>query len=64
MIDSIGIAELIEISKSFEGGMIPKAKAAINAIGSGAKSVRIFDGRTGSNVEAALAGRIGTLVVA
>lgn len=64
LIDSIGITELIEISKSFEGGMIPKAMAAINAIESGAKSVRIFDGRTGSNVEAALAGRIGTLVVA
>jgi acetylglutamate kinase len=44
--------------------MIPKAQAAINAIESGAKSVRIFDGRKVANVIAAFEGKAGTLVLA
>lgn len=63
IISSITVSELKEVSKDFEGGMIPKAKAAINAIASGAKSVRVFDGRDVANLKAALAGKSGTLVV-
>lgn len=62
-IETICVDELVAISKDFSDGMIPKAQAAINAISSGAKSVRIFDGRDALNIEAALAGQVGTLVV-
>jgi acetylglutamate kinase len=64
LIESITVTELKEVSKSFEGGMIPKAQAAIKAIESGAKSVRVFDGRDIANLKAALAGQSGSLVVA
>ncbi len=64
LIGTIGVTELIDIAKDFQGGMIPKAKAAISAIQSGAKSVRVFDGRTISNLSDAFAGKTGTLVVA
>lgn len=62
LIQSISILELSEISKTLEGGMIPKAESAINAIKSGAKKVQIFDGREISSVELALQGEGGTLV--
>ena len=64
LIESIDSKELSSIATSFEGGMIPKAQAAINAIESGAKSVRIFDGRKVANVIAAFEGKAGTLVLA
>ena len=64
LIESIDSKELSSIAISFEGGMIPKAQAAINAIESGAKSVRIFDGRKVVNVIAAFEGKAGTLVLA
>lgn len=64
VIDKIRVDELIEISREFEGGMIPKAEAGISAIKAGAKSVRIFDGRSVAGVQAALANSGGTLVVA
>ena len=64
IIASITVSELKKIAKDFEGGMIPKARAAINAITSGAKSVRVFDGRDIAHLKAALAGKSGTLVVA
>ena len=64
LIKSITVSELKEVSKGFEGGMIPKAQAAIAAIESGAKSVRVFDGRDISSLKAAFAGQSGTLVVA
>jgi acetylglutamate kinase len=64
LIESINSKELSSIAISFEGGMIPKAQAAINAIESGAKSVRIFDGRKVANVIAAFEGKAGTLVLA
>jgi acetylglutamate kinase len=64
LIASIDSKELSSIAISFEGGMIPKAQAAINAIESGAKSVRIFDGRKVVNVIAAFEGKAGTLVFA
>lgn len=62
LIQNISIIELSEISKTLEGGMIPKAESAINAIKSGAKKVQIFDGRKVSSVELALQGEGGTLV--
>ena len=64
LIESIDSKKLSSIAVSFEGGMIPKAQAAINAIESGAKSVRIFDGRKVANVIAAFEGKAGTLVLA
>ena len=64
LIESINSKELSSIAISFEDGMIPKAQAAINAIESGAKSVRIFDGRKVANVIAAFEGKAGTLVFA
>ena len=63
LIESINSKELSSIAISFEDGMIPKAQAAINAIKSGAKSVRIFDGRKVANVIAAFEGKAGTLVL-
>ena len=62
LIRNISINELSEISMTLEGGMIPKAESAINAIKSGAKKVQIFDGREISSVELALQGEGGTLV--
>jgi acetylglutamate kinase len=64
LINSITVSELKEVSKGFEGGMIPKAQAAIAAIESGAKSVRVFDGREIANLKAAFEFKSGTLVVA
>ena len=64
IINNITVTELKEVSKKFEGGMIPKARAAISAIESGAKSVKVFDGRDVANLKAAFAGKSGTLVVA
>jgi acetylglutamate kinase len=64
LIESINSKELSSIAISFEDAMIPKAQAAINAIESGAKSVRIFDGRKVANVIAAFEGKAGTLVLA
>lgn len=64
LIESIDLKELSIIATEFEGGMIPKAQAAINALSSGAKSVRIFDGRNVANLIAAFEGNVGTLVTA
>ena len=64
LIEVINVEELSRIASDFEGGMIPKAQAAINAIKSGAKSARVFDGREVANLVAAFEGKSGTLVVA
>jgi acetylglutamate kinase len=64
LIKSITVSELKEVSKGFEGGMIPKVQAAVAAIESGAKSARVFDGRDIASLKAAFAGQSGTLVVA
>ena len=64
LIEVINVEELSRIASDFEGGMIPKAQAAINAIKSGAKSVRVFDGREVANLVGAFEGKSGTLVVA
>jgi acetylglutamate kinase len=52
------------IQNSFTDGMIPKVKAAINAIDSGAFSVRITNGTKLDAVLDALDNRGGTVVVA
>jgi acetylglutamate kinase len=62
LVQSINVAELADISKTFKGGMIPKTESAINAIKAGAKMAQIFDGREVINVELALKGQGGTLV--
>ena len=55
--------ELRELAPTFTAGMIPKAKAALAALGAGAASVRIIDGRDSKNLESALMGTGGTLVL-
>jgi len=62
LIQIINVAELADISKTFQGGMIPKTESAINAIKAGAKMAQVFDGREVINVELALKGQGGTLV--
>ncbi len=60
LIDEISIAKLGEIS--FEGGMVPKVAAVINAIKSGARSARVIDGKSLSAFQSALHGKGGTWV--
>ena len=60
LIDEISIAELEEMI--FEGGMVPKVAAVINAIKSGAKSARVIDGKSLSAFQDALLGKGGTWV--
>lgn len=64
IIDEISIGDLRAIENSFTDGMIPKVKAAINAIESGAFSVRITNGTKLEAVLDALDNQGGTLVVA
>lgn len=64
IIGEISIAQLRAIENSFTDGMIPKVKAAINAIESGALSVRITNGTKLEAVLDALDNQGGTLVVA
>lgn len=47
---------------AFEGGMVPKVAAVINAISSGAKSARVIDGKSLSAFQDALLGKGGTWV--
>ena len=42
--------------------MIPKVKAALSALESGAKCVRIIDGRDSENLSIAFSGSGGTVV--
>lgn len=60
LIASIDIDELG--SMRFEKGMIPKVSAAISAIESGARSVRIIGGSSSGAFKDALAGKGGTWV--
>lgn len=62
MIHEISASELESLQEGFAEGMIPKVKAALNALRSGAKSVRIIDGRESAHLIAALEGRGGTVV--
>ena len=62
IISEISRAELQEISSTFADGMAPKVRAVLNALSSGAKQARIFDGRDPNNLEQALHGVGGTVV--
>lgn len=64
LISKISARELESIKDSFEEGMAPKVLATLNAIHSGAKSVRIIDGKDPEAFAFALTGIGGTLVVA
>jgi acetylglutamate kinase len=64
LISEISVEKLKQIQPSFTDGMIPKVKAAINAIDSGAFSVRVTNGTDLEKVLGALDNRGGTLVVA
>ncbi len=64
LISEISIDELRDIAPSFADGMIPKVKAAISAIDSGAFSVRITNGTDLASVLDALDNQGGTLVSA
>lgn len=63
LIGEISVAELRELQPTFQDGMAPKVKAALSALDAGAKRVRIIDGRESQNLEDALAGFGGTVVV-
>jgi acetylglutamate kinase len=60
LINEISIAELSKLQ--FADGMVPKVSAAINAVKSGAKSVRVIDGKSLEAFHDALAGKGGTWV--
>ncbi len=62
LISEITVFELRSISDSFVAGMIPKVTAAISALESGAKKVRIIDGRSVEVLTKALDGVGGTVV--
>jgi len=64
LISEISIDELKLIAPSFADGMIPKVRAAISAIDSGAFSVRIANGTDLASVLDALDNQGGTLVSA
>jgi acetylglutamate kinase len=56
----VSVEELGSIS--FEGGMVPKVAAVINAITSGAISARVIDGKSLVAFKNALVGKGGTWV--
>lgn len=64
LISEISSAELASIKETFAEGMAPKVQATLDAISSGAKAVRIIDGRDPSALMHALLGSGGTLVTA
>jgi len=64
LISEISIDELKQIAPSFSDGMIPKVRAAIAAINSGAFSVRITNGTDLNSVFDAFDNKGGTLVSA
>ncbi|CAB4831370.1 unannotated protein [freshwater metagenome] len=64
LITSISASELESLKATFAQGMAPKVQACLDAIGAGAKAVRIIDGTNPSALKRALIGEGGTLVVA
>ena len=62
VIAKISLADLRVITPTFSTGMIPKVTAAISALESGAKQVRIVDGRSAEVLERALSGIGGTVI--
>ena len=63
LISSIRIKELNDMKDHFTEGMAPKVFACLNAINSGAKSVRVIDGTDPLSFALALRGIGGTLVL-
>jgi len=61
LIHQTSVSELENME--FEGGMVPKVAAVINAITSGAKAARVIDGNEPAALESALKGVGGTLVL-
>jgi acetylglutamate kinase len=64
LITEISSPELSSIKATFAEGMAPKVQATLDAISTGAKAVRIIDGRDPSALMHALMGSGGTLVTA
>jgi acetylglutamate kinase len=64
LISTISAKELEGLKATFAEGMAPKVQACLDAIGAGAKAVRIIDGTNPSALKSALLGEGGTLVVA
>ena len=62
LINEITASELEAIKGEFDGGMAPKVKACLEAIGKGAKVVRVIDGRDPNALSDALNGVGGTKV--
>jgi acetylglutamate kinase len=62
LISSIRASELEAIKEQFTEGMAPKVLACLNAIKSGAQSVRVIDGTDTMSFALALRGIGGTLV--
>jgi acetylglutamate kinase len=64
LITEITLSELQGLAPTFADGMAPKVKAVITALASGARRARVIDGRLISNLNDALIGKGGTLVIA
>jgi acetylglutamate kinase len=62
LMNEVSVKELSSIV--FEGGMVPKVTAVINAISSGARSARVIDGKSLVAFKDALSGKGGTWVKA
>lgn len=62
LIDDISATDLTKLKSSFSDGMLPKVDAVLEAVASGARSVRIIDGTSDVSFGKALAGMGGTLV--
>lgn len=62
LMNEVSVKELSSIV--FEGGMVPKVAAVINAISSGARSARVIDGKSLVAFKDALSGKGGTWVKA
>ncbi len=64
LISTISACELSKIKSTFSQGMAPKVQASLDAIGAGAKAVRIINGTDPFAFGNALENKGGTLVVA
>lgn len=64
LINEISAKELASMKHQFDGGMVPKVQASLEAIAKGAKVVRIIDGRDPKALDEAINGMGGTKVFA
>ena len=62
IISSMTSEELRAMQPAFAAGMIPKSKAALAALDSGAKTARVINGKVPTNLENALNGKGGTVI--